>query len=232
MVLVRMCRAYNADNHTVFFEGKYGGMELFRALGEGQGEMRETGVGWQVHLKLQDPGTLFSGQITPSAPNTRRVGVLGHCGLTHFAHPLVFSPSGCSELISSIFDFSRSLSSLRFSEDEIALYTALVLINASECRWACLRDIQVTGERRILKGLDLQMWLNLGNGFKEQKEDSEEPQRGKHPPRWGWRSGELGSREDEWKRAASQGEIHLLVSAHVSESSEPTHCNHLGSFKK
>lgn len=41
VVLVRMCRAYNADNHTVFFEGKYGGMELFRALGEGQGEMRE-----------------------------------------------------------------------------------------------------------------------------------------------------------------------------------------------
>lgn len=70
VVLVRMCRAYNADNHTVFFEGKYGGMELFRAL-------------------------------------------------------------GCSELISSIFDFSRSLSALRFSEDEIALYTALVLINAS-----------------------------------------------------------------------------------------------------
>uniref|UniRef100_A0A4X1VVI8 NR LBD domain-containing protein n=1 Tax=Sus scrofa TaxID=9823 RepID=A0A4X1VVI8_PIG len=70
VVLVRMCRAYNADNHTVFFEGKYGGMELFRAL-------------------------------------------------------------GCSELISSIFDFSRSLSALRFSEDEIALYTALVLINAT-----------------------------------------------------------------------------------------------------
>ncbi|XP_008513645.1 nuclear receptor ROR-gamma isoform X2 [Equus przewalskii] len=58
VVLVRMCRAYNADNHTVFFEG-------------------------------------------------------------------------CSELISSIFDFSRSLSALRFSEDEIALYTALVLINAN-----------------------------------------------------------------------------------------------------
>ncbi|XP_065760102.1 nuclear receptor ROR-gamma isoform X1 [Muntiacus reevesi] len=70
VVLVRMCRAYNADNDTVFFEGKYGGVELFRAL-------------------------------------------------------------GCSELISSIFDFARSLSALRFSEDEIALYTALVLINAN-----------------------------------------------------------------------------------------------------
>lgn len=43
MVLVRMCRAYNADNHTVFFEGKYGGTELFRALGEGQGEMEREG---------------------------------------------------------------------------------------------------------------------------------------------------------------------------------------------
>lgn len=41
VVLVRMCRAYNADNHTVFFEGKYGGVELFRALGEGQGGMRQ-----------------------------------------------------------------------------------------------------------------------------------------------------------------------------------------------
>lgn len=41
VVLVRMCRAYNADNDTVFFEGKYGGVELFRALGEGQGEMSE-----------------------------------------------------------------------------------------------------------------------------------------------------------------------------------------------
>ncbi|XP_005331294.2 nuclear receptor ROR-gamma isoform X1 [Ictidomys tridecemlineatus] len=70
VVLVRMCRAYNAENHTVFFEGKYGGVELFRAL-------------------------------------------------------------GCSEFISSIFDFSHSLSALRFSEDEIALYTALVLINAN-----------------------------------------------------------------------------------------------------
>lgn len=90
MVLVRMCRAYNADNHTVFFEGKYGGMELFRALGEGQGEMRETRIGWQVHLKLQDPGSLFSGQITPPAPNAKRAGVLGRNGLIYLAYPFVF----------------------------------------------------------------------------------------------------------------------------------------------
>ncbi|XP_062960056.1 nuclear receptor ROR-gamma isoform X3 [Cynocephalus volans] len=44
---------------------------------------------------------------------------------------IVLLKTGCSELISSIFDFSHSLSALRFSEDEIALYTALVLINAN-----------------------------------------------------------------------------------------------------
>ncbi|XP_075396732.1 nuclear receptor ROR-gamma [Tenrec ecaudatus] len=81
VVLVRMCRAYNADNHTVFFEGKYGGVELFRAL-------------------------------------------------------------GCSELISAIFDFSHSLSALRFSEDEIALYTALVLINASRPGLQDIRKVE------------------------------------------------------------------------------------------
>ncbi|NXY82192.1 RORG protein, partial [Alcedo cyanopectus] len=33
VVLVRMCRAFNSENRTVFFEGKYAGAELFRSLG-------------------------------------------------------------------------------------------------------------------------------------------------------------------------------------------------------
>ncbi|XP_065607664.1 nuclear receptor ROR-gamma isoform X2 [Cyrtonyx montezumae] len=32
VVLVRMCRAFNPDNRTVFFEGKYASAELFRSL--------------------------------------------------------------------------------------------------------------------------------------------------------------------------------------------------------
>ncbi|NWI26537.1 RORG protein, partial [Sula dactylatra] len=70
VVLVRMCRAFNSDNRTVFFEGKYAGAELFRSL-------------------------------------------------------------GCHELIVSIFDFAQSLCSLHFSESEVALFSALVLVNAS-----------------------------------------------------------------------------------------------------
>ncbi|XP_063172972.1 nuclear receptor ROR-gamma isoform X2 [Candoia aspera] len=70
VVLVRMCRAFNSENRTVFFEGKYAGPEVFKSL-------------------------------------------------------------GCSELVNSIFDFAHSLCSLHFSENEIALFTALVLINAN-----------------------------------------------------------------------------------------------------
>lgn len=34
VVLVRMCRAFNPLNNTVLFEGKYGGMQVFKALGK------------------------------------------------------------------------------------------------------------------------------------------------------------------------------------------------------
>uniref|UniRef100_A0A8V1AEN4 RAR related orphan receptor C n=1 Tax=Gallus gallus TaxID=9031 RepID=A0A8V1AEN4_CHICK len=70
VVLVRMCRAFNPDNRTVFFEGKYAGAELFRSL-------------------------------------------------------------GCPELIGSIFDFAQNLCALRFSEGEVALFSAIVLVNAT-----------------------------------------------------------------------------------------------------
>ncbi|XP_053906774.1 nuclear receptor ROR-gamma [Cuculus canorus] len=76
VVLVRMCRAFNADNRTVFFEGKFAGAELFRSL-------------------------------------------------------------GCHELIGSIFDFAQSLCALHLSEGEVALLSAIVLVNASR---PCLQD--------------------------------------------------------------------------------------------
>lgn len=135
VVLVRMCRAYNADNHTVFFEGKYGGVELFRALGEGQGEMRS--FCRRCSLK-----PLYRAEAPP-ALNAQRVVPL-RTSLTLS----ISTPAGCSELISSIFDFSHFLSALRFSEDEIALYTALVLINASECGWARGRALWWLGHSR------------------------------------------------------------------------------------
>ncbi|XP_072916012.1 nuclear receptor ROR-alpha A-like [Hemitrygon akajei] len=68
VVLLRMCRAFNPANNTVFFEGKFAGPELFHSL-------------------------------------------------------------GCKDLINMIFEFSNAMCSLRFSEQELALFTATVLIS-------------------------------------------------------------------------------------------------------
>uniref|UniRef100_A0A8C9KX82 NR LBD domain-containing protein n=1 Tax=Serinus canaria TaxID=9135 RepID=A0A8C9KX82_SERCA len=69
VVLLRMCRAFDAASGTVLFEGKLAGPELFRSL-------------------------------------------------------------GCPELVASVFDFARGLSALRCSESELALLSALLLLNA------------------------------------------------------------------------------------------------------
>ncbi|XP_066424291.1 nuclear receptor ROR-gamma isoform X2 [Molothrus aeneus] len=69
VVLLRMCRAFDAATGTVLFEGKLAGPELFRSL-------------------------------------------------------------GCPELVASVFEFARGLSALRCSESELALLSALLLLNA------------------------------------------------------------------------------------------------------
>lgn len=43
-----------------------------------------------------------------------------------------FSP-GCDELVSAVFDFAKSLCSLQLTEEEIALFSAAVLISTGQC---------------------------------------------------------------------------------------------------
>ncbi|KAF7641483.1 hypothetical protein LDENG_00280190, partial [Lucifuga dentata] len=69
VVFVRMCRVFDSHTNTVYFDGKYAGPDIFKAL-------------------------------------------------------------GCDDLISSVFDFARSLCSLHLSEDELALFSAFILLSA------------------------------------------------------------------------------------------------------
>ncbi|XP_036952393.1 nuclear receptor ROR-alpha A-like isoform X2 [Acanthopagrus latus] len=69
VVFVRMCRMFDSQNNTVFFDGKFAGPDVFRAL-------------------------------------------------------------GCDDLITSVFDFAKSMCSLHLSEDELALFSAFVLLSA------------------------------------------------------------------------------------------------------
>ncbi|XP_034385711.1 nuclear receptor ROR-alpha A-like [Cyclopterus lumpus] len=69
VVLVRMCRLFDSQKNTVYFDGKFAGPDVFRAL-------------------------------------------------------------GCDDLVSAVFDFSRGMCSLRLTEDELALFSASVLLSA------------------------------------------------------------------------------------------------------
>uniref|UniRef100_A0A3B4XS31 Nuclear receptor ROR-alpha-like n=1 Tax=Seriola lalandi dorsalis TaxID=1841481 RepID=A0A3B4XS31_SERLL len=69
VVFVRMCRVFDSQNNAVYFDGKFAGPDVFRAL-------------------------------------------------------------GCDDLITSVFDFAKSLCSLHLTEDELALFSAFVLLSA------------------------------------------------------------------------------------------------------
>ncbi|XP_078285924.1 nuclear receptor ROR-alpha-like isoform X1 [Rhinoraja longicauda] len=69
VVFVRMCRAFDSQNNTVYFDGKFAGPDVFKSL-------------------------------------------------------------GCDDLINSVFETGKSLCGLHLVEDEIALFSAYVLISA------------------------------------------------------------------------------------------------------
>ncbi|XP_061632076.1 nuclear receptor ROR-alpha isoform X5 [Phyllopteryx taeniolatus] len=76
VVLVRMSRFFNAENNTVFFDGKFAGTEVFKSL-------------------------------------------------------------ACGDLIAAVFDFAHSVCALKLTDQQVALFSALVLINADR---PCLED--------------------------------------------------------------------------------------------
>lgn len=48
-----------------------------------------------------------------------------------------FAVAGCDDLISSVFEFGKNLCSMHLSEDEIALFSAFVLMSAGRCHSRC-----------------------------------------------------------------------------------------------
>lgn len=67
ILLIRMCRAYNSSNNTMFFDGKFASPPLFKAL-------------------------------------------------------------GCDDLVNAVFELAKNLSRLQLSDEEMALFSAAVLL--------------------------------------------------------------------------------------------------------
>ncbi|KAF4072657.1 hypothetical protein AMELA_G00265450 [Ameiurus melas] len=68
VLLIQMCRAYNATNHTLLFDGKFASVQLFKSL-------------------------------------------------------------GCDDLVNAVFELAKSMSRLQLTEEEMALFSAVVLFS-------------------------------------------------------------------------------------------------------
>lgn len=102
VLLIRMCRAYNPINNTLLFDGKFATPQLFKALGESA-------------KMLEKEGAVISG-IT--------MDLVKVCVLVFLSFA-----TGCDDLVSAVFDLAKSLSRIQMSEEEMALFSAAVLLS-------------------------------------------------------------------------------------------------------
>lgn len=66
VVFIRMCRAFDSQNNTVYFDGKYASPDVFKSLGEEisgclvfkSGLQQKMGAGWKILLNKMDTGYL------------------------------------------------------------------------------------------------------------------------------------------------------------------------------
>lgn len=98
---MRMSRFFNTENNTVFFDGKFAGTEVFKSLGE------------DVSLHTE-------ALLRPSV----------YIIMVTYEHSVVSSLAACGDLIAAVFDFAHGMCALKLTEQQIALFSALVLINA------------------------------------------------------------------------------------------------------
>lgn len=135
---MRMCRAFNPLNNTVLFEGKYGGMQMFKALGK---TLQIT-----LHFFLVWTRRKANRNCTCElfiSPYMTGISVL-KTSLFFVCPSLSSSVSllGCDDLVSAVFDFAKSLCSLQLTEEEIALFSAAVLISTGQCTFPNIIRIQ------------------------------------------------------------------------------------------
>lgn len=102
VLLIRMCRAYNPINNTLLFDGKFATPQLFKALGE------SAEAQWKEEAAIS--------------------GITMDLVKAHFVVFLSFA-AGCDDLVSAVFDLAKSLSRIQMSEEEMALFSAAVLLS-------------------------------------------------------------------------------------------------------
>lgn len=114
VLLIRMCRAYNPINNTLLFDGKFATAHLFKALGEST-------LSPSISISASDQ--LFMCYICVTS--SQWVGSVLMMTLLFF----LFFLKGCDDLVNAVFDLAKSLSRIQMSEEEMALFSAAVLLS-------------------------------------------------------------------------------------------------------
>lgn len=128
-----MCRAFNPLNNTVLFEGKYGGMQMFKALGKALLPVHDIGINEGERAGRKCPKKKMKKNPLPCEVFLLIIDVTS-LFLSALLCPLLHvSLQGCDDLVSAVFDFAKSLCSLQLTEEEIALFSAAVLISTGQC---------------------------------------------------------------------------------------------------
>lgn len=110
VLLIRLCRAYNPINNTLLFNGKFATTQLFKALGESK--------------CFQPP--VFSWLENECVIPVKVIRLWCVC----FIYSCFCTCSlGCDDLVSAVFDLAKNLSHLQMSEEDIALFSAAVLLS-------------------------------------------------------------------------------------------------------
>lgn len=112
-----MCRVFNVNNGTIFFNGKFAPAQFFKALGEDQLGSNEQ----------QDHGSALA-----------ILRVISDVSLTSRAF------AGCDDLVSAVFDLGKGLCRLQLTDEEVALFSAAVLLSPGDFPHVhCLSRMQI-----------------------------------------------------------------------------------------
>ncbi|CAG07758.1 unnamed protein product, partial [Tetraodon nigroviridis] len=117
VLLIRMCRVFNVNNGTIFFNGKFAPAQFFKALGENR--LLKHLCHQQEHVNMN-----LSSQCQQLAVDCR---ASRDFGVFEVPDPCICA--GCDDLVSAVFDLGKGLCRLQLTDEEMALFSATVLLS-------------------------------------------------------------------------------------------------------
>lgn len=113
-----MCRVFSVNNGTIFFNGKFAAPQFFKALGENRLLKR-------IHNQREHVNMLL---ISRNMQSTIELPVIS----VFLSWLTSCVCAGCDDLVSAVFDLGKGLCRLQLTDEEMALFSATVLLSPGD----------------------------------------------------------------------------------------------------